>query len=186
MAAMGNGLHAALKLARGRADGLDLLGATPSDASMDVAARSFWAMALCVPALLALHLIGWVETGIPADATLELVRDIAGYVVGWLGFAALSHVLAQRLGRAGRWPRFVTIWNWCNVVQYLMLVASALPGLLGLPDWIGETVWLVALGWALWLEWFATRLALDVSGPTAAGLVALDLALGLFLSALSG
>ena len=28
------------------------------------------------------------------------------------------------LGRAKLWPRFVTVWNWCNVLQYLALVVA--------------------------------------------------------------
>ena len=51
------------------------------------------------------------------------------------------------------------MWNWCNVVQYLLLVLAGLPLLLGAPDWIDQTAGLVALGWALWLEWFAARVA---------------------------
>ena len=41
-----SGLHAALLLARGRADGLRFV-----EADMAGAARSFWAMALAVPAV---------------------------------------------------------------------------------------------------------------------------------------
>jgi hypothetical protein len=59
------------------------------------------------------------------------------------------------------------------------MLAALVPVGLGLPTWVDETVWLVALGWALWLEWFATRAALAISGWPAAGLVALDLAIGL-------
>ena len=40
--------------------------------------------------------------------------------------------------------------------------------------------------WALWLEWYATRLALDVSGLTAAGVVVLDVTIGLFLVSITG
>ena len=59
-----------------------------------------------------------------------------------------SYEVAGLLGRREMWPQFITLWNWCNVVQYLMLVAAALPGLLGLPDILGQTAWLVALGWS--------------------------------------
>ena len=49
-----------------------------------------------------------------------------------------------------------------------------------------QTVWLVAVGWALWLEWFATRTSLAISGWPAAGLVALDLAIGLIVEGVTG
>jgi len=48
-----------------------------------------------------------------------------------------------------------------------------------------ETCQVIALGWALWLEWFAARVALELGPLPAAGLVALDVALGL-LSLWSG
>ena len=49
-----------------------------------------------------------------------------------------------------------------------------------------ETAWLVALGWALWLEWFAARLTLRLPGRTALALVLLDQALGLVVSGVIG
>ena len=41
-----------------------------------------------------------------------------------------------------------------------------------------------SIGWALWLEWFAIKLALEVSTLMAIGLVGLDLSIGLMLTAL--
>ena len=184
MAAMGQGLQAALLLARGRPEGLGKLSEPGSDA-MRMAARSFWAILLCLPAFICLHLIDWAQ-GAEADPARSLALDLMGYATGWLAFAVLSHRLAHALGRGAHWPRFIAAWNWCNVLQYLMLVAAALLTLLGLPDWMAETAWLVAMGWALWLEWFATRLTLALPKRTAAVLVMIDVAIGLFLVGLTG
>ncbi len=185
LAALGNGLQAALLLARGRSEGVSLLAADPPE-HMAEAARSFWAVVLCLPAFVCLHLIDWAQSGVPLRPAHGFAMDLLGYVVGWLGFVLLSRSLAESLGRGRRWPRFVAIWNWCNVIQYFMLVGAALPSLLGLPDFVAETVWLVAVGWALWLEWYATRVALDITGLAAAGVVALDVAIGLFLVSITG
>ncbi len=57
-------------------------------------------------------------------------------------------------------------------------MVASLPPLLGAPEIVGQTAWLVATGWALWLEWYATRLALDISRLQAVGLVLIDLAMG--------
>ncbi len=184
-ARMGTALHGAFLLARGRADGL-LLIVAPPEAEMAVAAHSFWAVAVCLPAFLCLHLLDWATSTVPAAPASGLLLDLLGYVIGWLGFALLSHRLAGVLGRGPLWARFITAWNWCNVVQYLMLVAAGLLALLGLPLLVSQTIWLVAMGWALWLEWYATRLALALPGGPAAALVGLDFALGLFLVALTG
>ena len=183
-AEIGNGLRAALLLARGRSDGLELIAAEPA-CEMQSTRRSFWAALLCLPAFVALHLLDWRQDGVPPHATTGFAMDLMSYAIGWAGFALLSRSVAVQLGRGARWPRFVAIWNWCNVIQYLMLVVAALPGLLGLPDAVTETAWLVAMGWALWLEWSAARLALEVPGLTAAGLVAMDVCLGLFLVGLT-
>jgi hypothetical protein len=185
MMPMAAGLHAALRLARGRSDGVLLLGDDASD-TLAAARRSFWAAAFCLPAFVCLHLLETAPgTGL-ATAAHDFALDLLGFVIGWAGFALVSCRVAARIGRAALWPRFITLWNWCNLIQYLMLVTASLPGLLGLPDLVGETAWLVAIGWALWLEWFATRLTLAVPALAAAALVALDVSIGLFVSGITG
>ncbi len=184
-----DGLHAALLLARGRADGLALLNPpddAPPDAATVTAARSFWAAALCLPAFVCLHLLDWSQTATPLPPARGFALDLLGYVTGWVGFALISRVVAVQMGREALWPRFIAVWNWCNVIQYLMLVLAGLPVLLGLPDWMSQTAWLIAMGWALWLEWFATSLALGVAALPAASLVALDVLIGLVLVVVTG
>ncbi len=41
------------------------------------------------------------------------------------------------------------------------------------------------MGWALWLEWFTARLALEVTALPAIAFVLMDLALGLVLAAVT-
>jgi hypothetical protein len=185
-ARIGNALQGAFLLARGRPEGL-LLIAAPADAEMmAAAARSFLAAVLCLPAFLCLHLLDWTTGTMPQHPAQTLSMDLVGYAIGWAGFAVASHGLAGLIGRERTWPRFIAAWNWCNVVQYLMLVAAAVPALVGAPWFLVQTAWMVALGWALWLEWYASRLALDVPGGVAAGFVLLDFALGLLVAAAMG
>ncbi len=180
---MGNGLQGAMLLARGRADGMQLL-ASHEEPAVQAAARSFWAAAICLPAFVCLQLIGLAQSpGLPPHFAHALALQLLGYAVDWAGFAVVSREVARVMGRLPAWPRFIAAWNWCNVVQYLLLVAASLPPLLGAPTMLGETAWLVATGWALWIEWYATRVALGVGGWRAAGLVLLDEALGLTLLA---
>ncbi len=180
-ASVTSGLSGALLLARGRADGFARV-----ESDMAGAARSFWAAALALPALLAMRLIGWTVQGVPADAGHALALDLLLFVIGWAGFAVISRSVVGALGRANRWPGFVAIWNWCNVVQYGLLLLGAIPVLLHAPAPVQQLCGLVALGWALWLEWFATRIALGITGLAAAGLVGLDVSIGLLLSGLAG
>ena len=183
LAQMGNGLHGAMLLARGRADGL-LLMAGQEEPAVRAAARSFWAAAICLPAFVCLQLISLAQSpGLPPHFGHGLALQLLGYGVDWAGFALASREVARAMGRLSAWPRFIAAWNWCNVVQYLLLVAASLPPLLDLPTVLGETAWLVATGWALWIEWYATRVALGVGGLPAAGLVVLDEAMGFGLLA---
>ena len=181
---LGNGLAGALLLARGRAEGLHLVAAEEQPVML-AAARSFWAAALCLPAFVCLQLIDlYQDAHLPPHVGHGLALQLLGYAIDWAGYALLSRRVARAMGRLGAWPRFIAAWNWCNVVQYLLLVAASLPPLLGLPAIIGETAWLVATGWALWIEWYATRVALGVGVLPAAGLVLLDEALGFVLLAM--
>jgi hypothetical protein len=182
MSTVTSGMHAAFLLARGREDGLQLLNRPNADPMRDAAA-SFWGMALALPGFVVLQLIDWLNAAQPAGLGRAFAQELLSFVIGWLAFALLSHRVAQVTGRAALWPRFITAWNWCNVVQYLMLVAAILPGLLGLPAAIGQVCWLVAMFWALWLEFFITRLAFGMSRNAAIGLVAADFGLGLAINA---
>ena len=169
------GLRAALLLAGGRADGVVLMGGESPAHQMARARHSFVALLLCLPLFLGLQLLEGGEFG---EATL---RGLASVVLGWLGYAVLSQALAASLGRAVLWPRFLALWSWCNLVQYLLMAAAAVPGLLGAPGLVVQVAWVVALGWALWLQWSATRLALALSGWAAAMLVVADYALGVMV-----
>jgi hypothetical protein len=169
LSAVGNGLQAAFLLARGRADGLRHVETGP-----DGAARSFFAAMICLPGFLCLRLLDWVDAGVPLRVGHALAADLLAFVIAWAGFALISRHVAILLGREDRWPRYIAAWNWCNVAQYGLLVAAGLPGLLGAPDFVQQACGLIALGWALWLEWYATHLALEIRLWPAVGLVALD------------
>ncbi len=174
-------LSGALLLARGRADGLRHF---PAD--MRSAARSFSAAALCAPMFALMVGLAWRTAGWPADLPHAAALQAIAFLVGWSGYAVISFEMLKALGAGARWPRFIIVWNWVNVVQYGLLLLAATPGAAGAPDWLAETCNLIAQGWALWLEWYAIRLALGVSGLMAALVMAPDVILGLFLAGLAG
>lgn len=173
------GIAGALLLARGKVDGIDAFEPTMEDARV-----SFLAALLCLPIFLLLRLGGG-----PAAAAIDpargLAADLIAFTCSWVGFAVASLPLAESMGRGILWPRFIAAWNWVNLVQYGVVALLSLPELLGLPGMVADTLALLGLGYALWLQWFATRLALGLSGPRAAIFVALDLGMSLFLSGLA-
>ena len=129
-----NGLQAALLLARGRADGLRYV-----EADMAGAARSFWAMAICLPAFVCLRLMAWTESGMPPQPAHVFALDLLILRHRLVRLRRAVAPVVAGMGRGGRWPRFIATWNWCNVVQYSLLVAFSIPGLLGAPARLDQT-----------------------------------------------
>lgn len=176
-AEVARGLAAASLLARGDARGAALL---PGDAG--AAWRSFFAMVLCLPAFLALRFLGAAEDSVP-DSARTLVAETAGYVAAWAAFALASRPIAEALGRGADWPRFLSAWNWSNIVQYaVLLLALGLP----FPAPLSTVLGVAGFLYAVWLEWFTVRAALGVAPFAAALVVMLDLFLGLLFGSLSG
>jgi hypothetical protein len=174
------GLHGALRLAHGKADGVAL-----ASADQRSALHSFWAIAFCLPSVLARLLMVWAEDGAPVHVAHLAGREVIVFVLGWLLFVELTHLLAPLLGRTERWPRFIAVWNWCNVIEGVLVIIGGLPGLFGAPSIIAEASELITIGWALWLEWYATRLALGVAAGTAAAFVLLDQVIGILLASVA-
>lgn len=176
---MVRGIAGALLLARANPDGMDAFEPT-----MEEARASFLAALFCLPIFLALRLVAGPAAVLP-DPTRALAADVIAFVCSWAGFAVASLPLAEAMGRRVLWPRFIAAWNWVNLVQYGVLAVLALPELLGLPRMLADALALLGLGYALWLQWFATRIGLGLSGPRAMVFVVLDLGISLFLSGLT-
>jgi hypothetical protein len=174
------GLFAALRLARGRADGVVLVAG-----DRKTIIRSFWAIALCLPSVIIRLLMAWADTGVPSGAAHLAGREVIVFVLGWLVFVEVTHRLAPMIGRADRWGRFVAVWNWCNVIEGVFIIVGGIPGTLGAPPIADEACELIMIGWALWLEWYATRLSFGVGRVTAACLVLLDQSIGIMLASLA-
>lgn len=175
------GLAAALLFARGRPEGMALI-----NNDMATARASFQAALICLPLFLIMRFMSWWLRGGPeAGFAFALIIELIGYSLSWTAFALASLFLAGQVNRAEQWPRFIAAWNWANVVQYVLLMGLAIPAALGLPAWMANMLGLVALGYAVWLEWFVVRTALNLTGGAAAMFVVTDLMLGLFIGGIS-
>lgn len=164
------GLRGAALLARGQAEGAALV-----EPGRQGAIHSFWALAACLP------LFGLLRILDESAPDPPFIVGVMTYLVGWLAFAVLSHRVAVALGAGDRWFGFIAAWNWCSVVQYALLTAGNVPAWVGLPGWLSATTALLTTGWAIWLEWFATRVTLGIGRAAAAALVLLDLAIAVAL-----
>jgi hypothetical protein len=71
------------------------------------------------------------------------------------------------------------------VIEGVLVVVGGIPEAFGVPPVVDQACELVSIGWALWLEWYATRLAFGVGPMTAVWLVVLDQSIGIFLASLA-
>jgi hypothetical protein len=179
ISSVASGVQGALLLARGRPEGI-----TRVESDQTAVIRSFWAIPLSLPAVVCLQLLDWLATGVPANVPVALGQYLLLFLVGWLAFVWLSHHIAVRLQRQAQWPRFIAIWAYCSIIENTLVAIGALPGALGAPTILDEASQLIMMGWALWLEWYAIRLSLQV-GPLIAVLVLfIDFAIGTILTGL--
>ena len=171
------GLRAALLLAHGRAEGVRLVA---NDRTAVI--QSFWAIPLCLPALICLRLLDLDHAALLALTPLKfgvlLGRNLAQFTVAWLLFMVISHALLDFLKKQPDWPRFIAIWAWCSVIENTLAALGSLPGPLGLPAIVSQVCVLVSIGWALWLEYYAIRLTLGGGALTAVGLLVIDMIIG--------
>lgn len=157
-------------LARGQPHGSHLFDGTALEAG-----RSFWAMALCLPLF---FLLGRLAGA--GDSLHDWAIEALGFVIAWLAFALAAEAMAGMAGKSANFMRFLAAWNWTNLFQYIaLLVGSLLGNALG--GGMVQIFSLFVIAYALWLEWFTTRVALGVAGPAAAMFVLLDLSIGLFV-----
>lgn len=172
-----SGVQGALLLARGRPEGIELV-----ETDQTAVVRSFWAIPLSLPAVVCLQLLDWLAAGFPANVPEALSRYLMLFLIGWLSFVWLSHHFAARLQRQAQWPRFIAIWAYCSIVENTLVAIGALPGALGAPTILDEACQLITMGWALWLEWYAIRLSLQVGPLIAILLLLVDFTIGTVLS----
>ncbi len=157
-------------------------------ALFDLTARgawnSFFAAVLVAPLYAAVWLLRDTGSAFSAAGSerLVLVKAI-GYVVGWLAFPVVAFEAARLLGRTERYVALVVAANWAGAIQQGIYLGVGLLMTLGpFPPTVAAMATLAALAVALAYGWFVIRVALDVPGAAAAGLVGLDFALGLIIA----
>lgn len=144
---------------------------------------SFFAAVLVAPAYLIKALSSLAE-GEPVGGPLQsLVVHLLAYVIGWTAFPVAFHAVIDLVDRRGRYTIYIVAFNWSKVIQMALFLPVILFDVF---DILGEgtansltfVITLVVLGY----QWFVTRTALDVSGTAAAGIVSLDVILGLMIA----
>lgn len=174
------GLYGAWRLAL-----LDRGGMSYFDDSADGFWKSFYAAALVVPGygiLILLDPAGETSAGVPRSLAIHTLI----YSLSWTIYPVIVVPILESLGRKSAYIRFIVAFNWAKVVQtavYLPIViivaAEVLPS--GAANLLSGAMYILLLGY----QWVVTRTALDTTPKAAAGLVALDFAVGVVLSVLA-
>ena len=154
------------------------------DRSLEGFWRSFRVAILIAPfyaLLLAVHFMDMpVQAGWPR---LLLIEGIA-YVISWTAFPLAMVYISRNLDREKDYLGFIVAYNWSTVLTigiYLPVTLLRSGGVLpaGLDDIIGLAASVVVLA----IAWFIAKTALRITGLTAAGIIALDVAINLFITA---
>ncbi len=130
--------------------------------------------------------LSWTGSSVPADLPLSLGRYLLLFLIAWLTFVIISHQLAGRLGKGPFWPRFIAIWGYCAVIENTVVALGGVAGALGAPAMLDQLSLIVTFGWAMWLEWYAIRLTLNVGGLTALVLLTVDNAISVSMAVVFG
>lgn len=154
----------------------DANGFSYFDASVRGIWRSFWAALLLAPAWAFLVLGDGMG---PAPARF-VAAQLIGYVMGWLAYTLVAAKIADAFDRAALYPGYMTAYNWFQLVQGVLWVPVTLVIQSGLLSPLAAgLLWLACYAVLLVYNWFIARRGLDVSIPTAMGIVFVDALLGL-------
>ena len=181
MAYISVGLSGAVRLVKLDTQGFDYFGDTAADFW-----RSFLAAALVAPLFLLYLVIRYVESDTGGSFPIYIAAQILAYVITWLAFPLVILNLAPVLQKEDKAVRYLVAYNWLSVIQngvYLPVVMLGITGTFAQD--LSNFLAMIALIWVLGITLFVTRKALEVPLGTAAGIVVMDLLLGVLVEVLT-
>ena len=153
------------------------------DGTRGAAIRSFWAAAIGAPIYAVIVAVGYGPSA-SGDPAREFAVLAVGYVVTWTAFPLAMLYVADVLGRPHQYFRFLATYNWATVLQHLIILAAAVAAALA-PPALGRAIVLGAVLFTLVYEWFIARTALQIGPLPAAGVVAVDVFISLFVNVIT-
>ena len=144
-----------LRVARGRADGIDCFGSSPQ------------AFLSSLAPLVAFPLVG-AALALFTEGPRRALTGLAMTLCALLTPAVLSHQIATVWKRDDAWARFATAFNWCEwilpVLACVIMVPLSMAISAGMSEAAASLVLVGCLGmYGLWLHWFLARNALTLS-----------------------
>ena len=176
------GIVGAMQLAKFDAKGLAFFDDTPARFWL-----SFYAAAIIAPLFILLLILQYLNTPSLGGFPHYIILELLSYVISWLAFPLIMAYLVRQLDRRQQYYRFIAAYNWASVLQngvYLPIAILSITG--ALPVDLANSLALIALSWVLAYTFFIARTALDIPPGTAAGIVFMNLLLGLFIELVTG
>ena len=175
------GLSGAVRLVRLDTQALAYFGDTAADFW-----RSFLAAAAVAPLFLLYLVIRFFESETGGSFPAYLFAQMLAYAIAWLAFPLVMLYAAPVLQKEDRMVRYLVAYNWLSLIQngvYLPVVMLGITGTFaqGLSNFLA----MIALIWVLGMTLFVTRKALEVPFGMAAGIVVMDLLLGVLIEVLT-
>lgn len=154
-----------LRIARGRADGIECFGTGPQ------------AFLSSLAPLIAFPLVGTV-LAVFSEGPRRALAGFAMTLCALLTPAVVSYELARIWKRADAWMRFATAFNWCEWILPALACLIMVPLSVAISAGMTENVASVLLvgclgGYGLWLQWFLARSSLSLSAFRAVAMVVL-------------
>lgn len=160
----------------------DPTGMAYFDRSLHGVWRSFRVAVLVAPAQALLSYLDYAAAPSAGALHTALLEAIA-YVVGWTAFPLAAAYLARAIDRDAEYPGYLVAYNWATILQMAVLLpVDGITALGLLPPAMADALflasWLVVLAYA----WFIAKTGLRLTGPAAAGIVALDFVISLMIA----
>jgi hypothetical protein len=112
-----------------------------------------------------------------------LAGESIAYVIGWVAFPLLAYYLTEAINRRTQYLGFIVAYNWSTLIQLAVVLPAAIVAYCGiLPAGLAPVVILAADAVILIYEWFVVRTALALPGLGAAGVVVIDVIMGMLIN----
>ena len=162
---------------------LDASGFAWLNVSIDGFWRSFFAAILVAPLYVLIQIMGGSADGVADDLGWVVLVKGVGYALSWIIFPVVMLFLSRMFALADFYVGYIIAVNWSSTIQivaFFAVVALTAGGVV--PAGMGALLITAVTAALLFYQWFIARVALQVGGLTAAGLVAIDVLLGVFIN----
>ncbi|MSO70935.1 MAG: hypothetical protein EXQ88_02810 [Alphaproteobacteria bacterium] len=149
---------------------LDRRGMTLFEATPEGFWKSFVAAAIVLPGHAIFNFLE--DKTIAAPLWREIAVWLIAYVIGWVTFPLAMTGICDLIDRRARYVGYIVAANWCSVLQTALLIPLAVLSAYG--GWAATLLYVIAFFAMLAYDWYVARVALEIDGFTAAGVVFLS------------